>query len=469
MNFKSLRFRLISWYAGVSLLVAVAFSAYTYNRLAFYLRDVLAAQLEHRANLIAQRILSEIPSRGEAYAADQIEVRYTPGKNDKFVRVTRGDGSLMYLSEAPAEGSFLPDQVPRIRNTGAAHGMQIIDLPNGTRILIALVPYQIGRETYLVEVGASTVGSSRVLRGLVVTLMLGLPVVMALAILGGYLLVRRALAPVQRVTQAAQEITLSHLERRLPEMESGDEIANLTVALNQMIARLDESFQNNNRFTADASHDLRTPLTILRGELESLVVDREMPASVRDKLGSLLEEIERLVKIVEGLFALSRLDMGEAQAERVRFDLAALAETTAEQMILLAEERKIALSCEAAGVVEVKGDRTRLKQALVNLLDNAIKYTPEGGKIALSVEAEDGMAKVEVADNGIGIQEEAMPHIFKRFFRAANVRASNIPGSGLGLAIIQAICAAHGGTVSVANVRPSGSRFTVKLPLAKNH
>lgn len=316
--------------------------------------------------------------------------------------------------------------------------------------------------------GGTTVGSSRVLHGLVVTLVLGLPVVMALAILGGYILIRRALAPVQRVTQAAQEITLSHLERRLPEVDSGDEIANLTVALNQMIARLDESFRNNNRFTADASHDLRTPLTILRGELESLVVDRDMPSGLRDKLGSLLEEIERLVKIVEGLFALSRLDMGEAQAERVQFDLAALAETTAEQMILLAEERKIALSCDASGVVEVKGDRTRLKQALVNLLDNAIKYTPEGGKIALSVKAEDGLAKVEVEDNGIGIQEEALPNVFKRFFRAPNVRASNIEGSGLGLAIIQAICTAHGGAVSVVNIRPSGCRFTVELPLAKN-
>jgi len=468
VNFKSLRFRLIIWYAGVSLLVAVAFSAYTYNRLEFYLREALAAQLEHRANLIADRILSQIPSHGEKYAGDEIEARYTPGKNDKFVRVTRGDGSLVYLSEAPAEGSFSPEKVPRLRKTGAAHGMQIIDLPNRTRILVAVVPYQVGGETYLVEVGATTIASLRVLHGLVVTLVLGLPVVMALAILGGYILIRRALAPVQRVTRAAQEITLSHLERRLPELDSGDEIANLTVALNQMIARLDESFRNNNRFTADASHDLRTPLTILRGELESLVVDRDMPPGVRDKLGSLLEEIERLVKIVEGLFALSRLDMGEAQAERVQFDLAALAETTAEQMILLAEERKIALSCDASGVVEVKGDRTRLKQALVNLLDNAIKYTPEGGKIALSVKADDGMAKMEVADNGIGIQEEALPHIFKRFFRAPNVRASNIEGSGLGLAIIQAICNAHGGAVSVANTQPSGCRFTVQLPLAKN-
>jgi heavy metal sensor kinase len=315
-------------------------------------------------------------------------------------------------------------------------------------------------------VGGTTVGSSRVLHGLVVTLVLGLPVVTALAIFGGYVLIRRALAPVQRVTQAAQEITLSHLERRLPEVDSGDEIASLTVALNQMIARLDESFQNNNRFTADASHDLRTPLTILRGELESLVVDRDMPAGVRDKLGSLLEEIERLVKIVEGLFALSRLDMGEAQAERVQFDLAALAETTAEQMILLAEERKIALSYAPSGVVEVKGDRTRLKQALVNLLDNAIKYTPDGGKITLSVEAEDGVAKVEVADTGIGIQEEALPHVFKRFFRAPGVRAGNIEGSGLGLAIVQAIFSAHGGGVSVVNTPPAGCRFTGTLPLA---
>ena len=468
MNFKSIRFRLISWYACFSLLVAVAFSAYTYDRLGFYLRDVLAAQLERRANQIADHILSRIPSQGEEYAAEEIEARYTPGKNDKFVRVTKEDGSLLYLSEAPTERSFLPDEVPKLQRTGAAHGMERIDLPNGTRILIAVVPYEVGGIRYFVEVGGTTVGSSRVLHGMVVTLVLGLPVVTALAILGGYILVRRALAPVQRVTQAAREITLSHLERRLPEVDSGDEIASLTVALNQMIARLDESYQNNNRFTADASHDLRTPLTILRGELESLVVDRDMPAGLRDKLGSLLEEIERLVKIVEGLFALSRLDMGEAQAERVQFDLAALADTTAEQMILLAEERKIALSCDAAGVVEVKGDRTRLKQALVNLLDNAIKYTPHGGKITVSVKAEDGLAKVEVADNGIGIQEEALPHVFKRFFRAPNVRASEIEGSGLGLAIIQAICNAHGGAVSVENTSPAGCRFTVELPLAKN-
>jgi len=219
VNFKSLRFRLIIWYAGVSLLVAVAFSAYTYNRLEFYLREALAAQLEHRANLIADRILSQIPSHGEKYAGDEIEARYTPGKNDKFVRVTRGDGSLVYLSEAPAEGSFSPEKVPRLRKTGAAHGMQIIDLPNRTRILVAVVPYQVGGETYLVEVGATTIASLRVLHGLVVTLVLGLPVVMALAILGGYILIRRALAPVQRVTRAAQEITLSHLERRLPELD----------------------------------------------------------------------------------------------------------------------------------------------------------------------------------------------------------------------------------------------------------
>ena len=466
MNPKSIRFRLICWYASVSLLVAIAFSAYTYIRLEYYLREVLVDSLDRRARQIAERIISQIPTAGEAFASEEIEARYTPGKSDKFVRVTRGDGALVYLSSAPAEGKFMPEQIPNVSgNRTPRHPAEEVVLPGGVKLLIAAIPCQAGANKYLVEVGATMSGNSHVLHEITLTLLAGLPVVTALAVFGGYILIGRALAPVRRITDAAQEITLSHLDRRLPELDSGDEIAHLTVALNQMIARLDESFQSNSRFTADASHDLRTPLTILRGELESLVVDRDMPGVVREKLGSVLEEIERLVKIVEGLFALSRLDSGEAQTERVQFDLAALAETTVEQMILLAEERRITLICQTSGVVEVRGDRTRIKQALVNLLDNAIKYSADGGRITLSVNTMDGVARVEVEDNGIGIQEEALPHIFKRFFRAPNVRAGSIDGFGLGLAIVQSILSAHGGGISVVNTAPAGCRFTAKLPL----
>jgi heavy metal sensor kinase len=298
------------------------------------------------------------------------------------------------------------------------------------------------------------------------TLLIGLPVVLGIVIAGGYVLTKRALQPVQTMMRAAQEITLSHLSRRLPTLQSDDEIALLAVVLNQMIARLDESFQNTGRFTADASHELRTPLTIMRGELEAMLLSRSLAPGMRDALASLHEEVERLVRIVEGLFALSRLDTGEAQTERVRFDLAKLAETTADQMCLLAEVKHIDLVRETTHPVEIEGDRTRLKQVVVNLLDNAIKYTPEHGRISMAVRAEDSTALLEVSDTGPGVSDTALPHLFERFFRADEVRSREIGGAGLGLSIVQSICTAHGGSVTAANTPPSGCRFTVELPLA---
>jgi len=271
---------------------------------------------------------------------------------------------------------------------------------------------------------------------------------------------------VQTMMRAAQEITLRHLSRRLPSLQSDDEISHLAGVLNQMIARLDESFQNTQRFTADASHELRTPLTIMRGELEAILLGRTLTPDLRDALGSLLEEVERLVRIVEGLFALSRLDTGEAQAERVRLDLARLAETTADQMCLLAEVKHIDLIRETSQRVEIEGDRSRLKQVIVNLLDNAIKYTPENGRVALAVRSENSTALLEVTDTGPGVSDVALPHLFERFYRADEVRSREIGGAGLGLSIVQSICAAHGGSVTAANTLPRGCRFTIELPLA---
>ncbi len=170
------------------------------------------------------------------------------------------------------------------------------------------------------------------------------------------------------------------MSERLPVANTGDELERLSVSLNRMITRLDDAFQNSKRFVADASHDLRTPLTILRGELENLAEDARLDAELRDRAGSMLEEAVHLGKIVEQLFTLSRLDAGEAQTEWTRFDLAELAKTTAEQMSLLAEDKGISISCDAGQPVPVKGNRVRLKQVVVNLLDNAIKYTPAQGR-----------------------------------------------------------------------------------------
>ncbi len=469
MNTRSIRFRLIGLYAGLLAVVMLGFDAYTYKRLQHFLREVLGSSLEHRAEQIAHGILSEIPSKGESYAAAAyvtaaIEGRFAPALNDKFVRVTREDGFVLYISREPNDRSFEPEKVPPYFGPSVTREQR---LASGSDMLIATLSTRVASHEYFVEVGTSLASSNRVLQALLLTLAAGLPVVIGAAVFGGYILMKRALTPVQNIMRAAQDITLHHLGRRLPVSESGDEIAGMSLALNQMIARLDESFQHTSRFTADASHELRTPLTIIHGELEAMLLRRKLEPDLREALASLLEEVERLVRIVEGLFALSRLDTGEAQAERVRLDLAKLAETTAEQMCLLAEEKHIDLRCETREAVEVEGDRARLKQVVVNLLDNAIKYTPQDGSISLTVTAHNGTALLEITDSGPGISEAALPHLFERFYRSEEARSREIGGAGLGLSIVHSICAAHGGSVSIENVSPTGCHVTVGLPKAK--
>jgi signal transduction histidine kinase len=207
---------------------------------------------------------------------------------------------------------------------------------------------------------------------------------------------------------------------------------------------------------------------MMRAELEAIRDKESTPADVREVAESGLEEVERLRKIVEGLFALSRLDAGEALERFVAFDLAEVAASTAEQMCLLAQDKEISLECAAGEKVIVEGDRARLKQVTVNLLDNAIKYTPRGGRINVRVAARDRTAVLEVADNGIGISPEAAPHVFERFFRADKARSRELGGAGLGLSIVKSICTAHGGRVDVESKEGEGSRFTVELPLASN-
>ena len=304
------------------------------------------------------------------------------------------------------------------------------------------------------------------LRQWLLLLVSALPVAALIAVAGGSVLVKRALSPVDKIAASSERISSQNLSERLPVPRTGDELERLSVALNHMIERLDEAFQYSRRFVADASHELRTPLTVLRGEIESFVEEPQLSAEWRERLGSALEEVERLANIVEGLFAISRLDAGEAQAEWVRFDLAQLAAGTADQMFLLAEDKKIGLACTAPKGVWVEGDRARLKQVVVNLLDNAIKYTADGGEIAMTVGTIDSKAFLEVTDNGIGIPPEALPRIFDRFFRVDKARSRDLGGAGLGLSIVKSICAAHHGRVEASSTPGQGSRFRVELPLA---
>ncbi len=469
MNPRSISFRLVAWYAAWLAGIFLLLSALLYLDLRNYLEKDLRASQLRRARQIANTLLAKVPQTGESYAVSQTKAWYEPEANNRFIRITRADGALVYVSGAPKDGSFDPAEVPFFPPTAKTESAKKFKLSGGSTLLLAALNFKSsGNPDYRVEFGALLDPVETMLNHLFLQLAIGLPLAVIIITIGGYLLVRRALTPVEQIARAAERITQHNLSERLPVAQTGDELERLSLSLNRMIARLDDAFQNSKRFVADASHDLRTPLTILRGELESFAADARLDAELRDRAGSLLEEAVHLGKIVEQLFTLSRLDDGEARTEWTNFDLSDLAGSTADQMNLLAEDKGIAIAVEAKLPVLVTGNRGRLKQVIVNLLDNAIKYTPAHGAIQLRVFASNAHAVLEVADNGIGIPAESLPHIFERFYRVDAARSAESESAGLGLAIVKAICTAHGAKIEAESAGGKGTRFRIILPLAQN-
>jgi len=468
VNTRSLKFQLIAWYAGLLTVCFAVLGVVTYVVLQHSLVGSLRENQLRRARQVAQ-LLGERLQQGTAIqVGEEIEARYAPALNGRFVRITRRDGAVLYLSSPPRDQTFDPAILPPPiwSGTQTETARQTALLGSRKMLLTAHALRMPSGERYLIETGAPMDEVQAGLRNWLVFLLAMLPLVAAIALGGGYLLVKRALTSVDRITVSAERISSHNLSERLPVARTGDELERLSIALNHMIERLDAAFQHSRRFVADASHELRTPMTVLRGELESIVQEPELTPEWRDRMGSALEEVDRLAHIVEGLFAISRLDAGEAAAEWMPVDLAQLATSTAEQMGLLAEDRHIAVTCLGTLGVCVEGDQARLKQVVVNLLDNAIKYTAPGGAVSMRVMAQNDHAVLEVEDNGIGIPSEARASVFDRFFRVDKARSRERGGAGLGLSIVKSICIAHHGRVEVKSAPGQGSLFRVELPLA---
>jgi heavy metal sensor kinase len=466
MNTRSLSFRLVAWYAGVLTIVFVLLGGLTFVSLRHYLEANLLDTQGRRARQIADTLVAHASRRGEELMRSQVQNLYSPEINDRFIRITRGDGAVVYASGAPRSEHFNPAEVPPLAPATGGSLARKVRLGGGSLLIAALNASAADGTRYRVEVGTSGAAAEATLAQVLTLLAVGLPVAVCVAVVGGFVLVRRALEPVERIAAKAEAITQHNLSERLPVVHSGDELERLSVSLNHMISRLEDAIHGSKQFVADASHELRTPLTVMRGELESLAQDGQLGGETRERLGSVLEEVERLGEIVESLFALSRLDAGEAHAPWLPFDLAELAATTAEQMSLLATDKNVSVDCDSSAGVTVEGDRARLKQVIVNLLDNAIKYTPSGGRVRLSVRREGNFAILDVADDGLGIPAEALPHVFKRFFRVDGSRSREQGGAGLGLAIVKSICTAHGAQVEVVSAPGKGSTFRVRQPLA---
>jgi heavy metal sensor kinase len=468
VNARSLKFRLVVWHAGWLVVLSILFAIFSYVTLRFYLEQNMRETLSRRARQISA-LVERSQLSGDALELE-IRSRFMPEANNRFTRITM-DSSVSFVSGPPVDGSFNPATVPPTesrlvdKEKGPRDKFERRKLPDGHILFVLSQFRKVRNQSVVIEEGASAAPIDTALHERLLLLLAGLAFLSVVTALGGALLVQRALAPVDHIIKSAEQISSRNLSERLPLSGAGDELDRLSTSLNGMIRRLDEAFEQTRRFMADASHELRTPLTILNGELESLVEQNSGKPEVCEIADSALEEVGRLKKTVEALFALSRLDAGEAQQESVPVNLGELVATTTDQMFLLAEDKNISIDCRCPKQVMVQGDRSRLKQVVVNLLDNAIKYTPAGGRIDVSVSARDHHAVFEVADNGIGIPSTALPHVFDRFFRTDDARSRELGGAGLGLAIVKSICLAHNGRVEVQSKEGEGSQFTVELPL----
>jgi heavy metal sensor kinase len=465
---RSIRAQLVTLYVVTISFIFVCFGGYTYWGFKQYLINSLREGFVRRAHQIASTILSDIPQKGEAYVGTEIQARYAPELNERVIRVTDETGRTIYASRnadallPPLPVDFSQDSL----ETTAVRRRE--ELPGKEALQVVATGYQVPNgDRYVVEVAGTENDVSIALDGLLLTLSLGLPMFVGLSSIGAYVLLGRALRPVDEIVRSAERITLRNLSQRLVVPATGDEVERLSLALNRMIERLDESYQVTSRFSADASHELRTPLTIMRGELEAILQQENLDEEEMQQIATVLEEAERLTQIVEGLLAISRLEAGETQLNKDPVDLSKLMTTTVEQMAPLAEDKSITLDTEAVLDVMVEANEVRLKQVIVNLLDNAIKYTPEGGKIRVEVKVDNLEAILEVIDNGIGISPEALPHIFKRFYRSEQVQARKARGTGLGLSMVHTILEAHGGSIKVDSNENKGSTFRVSLPRLK--
>lgn len=453
----SIRWKLTIWYGAVVAAILAAFCAAVYLLMDRHLLGLTDAALaEELADLAGD--VSRCGS--EEQIPEDLAVRYRSHEGYEF-QVTNASGRVLFLSDGLGAGLLPPPRPGHPSGDPAFSTLAVGDLGRA-RLVGRVVAGPDGPLTIQAAIGLDP--NDRALRELLVGFLVAGPLALLAALGGGYLLARKALAPVDRMAAAAAEITASRLDRRLTVPNPGDELGRLARTFNAMISRLQRSFEEVRRFTADAAHELRTPLAIIRTEAEVALRSRRDPEQDRRVLEDLLEEMERLGRLVEQLLFLCREDAGLPTGPRQAIRLDQLARDVAGHMQAAAREQDLSLDVEAVTPCTVRGDADRLRQLLFNLLDNAVKYTPPGGAVRVRAASSDGCARIVVEDTGLGIPPEHLPHVFDRFYRADPSRGPEREGTGLGLAICRSIAEAHGGEIRIESVAGRGTSVALTLP-----
>ena len=451
---RSLRVRLTVWHVGAMVVVLVVYASAVFTLVRRNASQSLDGRLRSDFRWAAEMAQQGPDGTLTWFEGDDWE------EDNPWLRVSSEHGQPLYLT-AVARRLPVPESDTLARNPNG----QIVSVPTATapfRILTGQAT--IAGQPVVIQVGRSEAALQRELGELMLVLVLGLPLSVAASGLGGYWLARGALAPVDRMAERARAITAERLGERLPIDNPRDELGRLASVFNATLGRLEGSFEQMRQFTADVSHELRTPLTAIRSVGEVGLRERRDEAGYRTVIGSMLEDANRLANLVDRLLTLSRADTGEVKLSTDAIDLGELAENVTTHLGVLAEEKNQSMTVERVGTPRCVGDRLVLRQALINLVDNAIKYTPAGGQIHVRVSAGSDRATLEVSDTGPGIPVHRQTQVFDRFYRGGQHKAGEPRGAGLGLAIAKWAVEANHGELTYERAASGGSSFRIRLP-----
>jgi len=490
--FRSIRARIILWYSLVLLATLVAFGLiafmYSGERLSQSLDRSLKTEVVWVKNFIEGKsskvraskkygaqvavvpgdstlARAQVADSGSGDEAIWNEIYAHAVSNPKktLVEVTNKWGAIPFRSFGAREETLMVRAEALIGTDIPLDSVVIKSLhdPNGLDLRVS------GTRTRELEIYVAYPLSeiSEALGNLFSIFLILIPAAMALSVGGGWFLAYKSLKPVDMVTKTAHAITVNNLKQQIPARDVDDEIGRLISTFNRMISRLSESFDQIREFSIAASHELRTPLTIMRGEVEIALRKEKDPAEYRRVLVSNLEEIVRLSSIVESLSTMSKADFEQQEVQYEEIRMRDLLEELYQDSEIIAQKKQIGVELRRNEDVTIIGDRIRLRQLFLNLIDNAIKYTPEHGRVSVSSERRDGFVRVQVEDTGVGIPEAEQAKIFDRFYRVDKARSREMGGSGLGLAIAKWVAELHRGHIEVASEEGKGSTFTVYLPL----
>ena len=452
LNRYSVRTRLTLWHAGTLALILLVFAGSIY----FFVRAKLYKQvdmrLDHDIGLLAQT-LRESPDETREIEAHNAVAAFRILEGDWPLYVSGGWANAE-LDDAMAQAHPSERWVWRAANDRHYHLKQ--------------TSLTIRDQAYAIAVGLDSEQIHRALNRLAIVLLVGSPLVVVASLLGGYFLATRALLPIQDMATKARAINADNLSQRLVIRNPDDELGHLGAVLNDTFGRLEQAFERLKRFTQDAAHELRTPLAVIRGVGEVGLQAPQTPDRYREIIGSMLEETDRLTRLVDGLLTLARADAGRVTLDRKPEYLAVLCREVADCLRVLAEDKQQTLAFTTAGTDTLTAvvDRDTLRLALINIVANAIRFTPARGAVRIGLNCRASDIVIEVADNGPGIAKEHQARLFERFYRVDRSRSHATGGTGLGLAIARWAVEANGGRIELDSDVGNGSRFRVVLPLA---